>query len=137
MLPILQLGPFVPGSHPLLQNGEVDASPVDVFRTQISARLQRFIQQCPATRILLVPHSDDLIHEYAVFPQPAMPSKELGLPKGVVMLSNPSMIRVNEMVVGIGNIDILFNLGLEEISRSKEASDRLARLTRHILQQRR
>ncbi|CAO3692560.1 unnamed protein product [Umbelopsis ramanniana] len=133
---LLLLGPFVPGSHPLLQNGEVDASPVDVFRTQVSARLQRFIQQCPATRILLVPHSDDLIHEYAVFPQPAMPSKELGLPKGVVMLSNPSMIRVNEMVVGIGNIDILFNLGLEEISRSKEASDRLARLTRHILQQR-
>ncbi|KAH8554014.1 DNA polymerase alpha subunit B N-terminal-domain-containing protein [Umbelopsis sp. PMI_123] len=133
---LLLLGPFVPGSHPLLQNGEVDASPVDVFRTQVSARLQRFIQQCPRTRILLVPHSDDLIHEYAVFPQPAMVSKELGLPKGVVMLSNPSMIRINEMVVGIGNIDILFNLGLEEIARSKVASDRLARLTRHILQQR-
>jgi DNA polymerase alpha subunit B len=120
-----------------LQNGEVDASPVDVFRTQISTRLQRFMQQCPRTRIALVPHSDDLVHDYAVFPQPAMASKELGVPRGVIMLSNPSMIRINEMVIGIGNIDILFNLGLEEAFRFKEASDRMARLTRHVLQQRR
>ncbi|CAO3672856.1 unnamed protein product [Umbelopsis vinacea] len=133
---LILLGPFVPGSHPLLQNGEVDASPVDVFRTQISTRLQRFMQQCPRTRIALVPHSDDLVHDYAVFPQPAMASKELGVPRGVIMLSNPSMIRINEMVIGIGNIDILFNLGLEEAFRFKEASDRMARLTRHVLQQR-
>lgn len=134
---MMQLGPFVPGAHPLLQNGEVDASPVDVFRTQISARLQRFMQQCPRTQILIVPHSDDLIHDYAVFPQPAMASKELGVPRGVIMLSNPSMIRINEMVIGIGNIDILFNLGLEETARFKETSDRMGRLTRHILEQRR
>ncbi|KAJ2960153.1 hypothetical protein NQZ79_g4508 [Umbelopsis isabellina] len=133
---LILLGPFVPASHPLLVNGEVDASPVDVFRTQISSRLQRFIQQCPRSQVLIVPHSDDLVHNYAVFPQPAMHGKELGVPRGVHMLSNPSMIRINEMVIGIGNVDILFNLGLEESARSKEASDRMARLTRHVLQQR-
>jgi DNA polymerase alpha subunit B len=107
-------------------NGEVDATPVDVFRTQISARLQRFTQRCPRSQVLIVPHADDLVHHYAVFPQPAMYGKELGVPRGVHMLSNPSMIRINEMVVGIGNVDVLFNLGLEETARSKEASDRIA-----------
>ncbi|KAM3583242.1 DNA-directed DNA polymerase alpha subunit pol12 [Umbelopsis sp. WA50703] len=133
---LILLGPFVSTSHPLLVNGEVDATPVDVFRTQISARLQRFTQRCPRSQVLIVPHADDLVHHYAVFPQPAMYGKELGVPRGVHMLSNPSMIRINEMVVGIGNVDVLFNLGLEETARSKEASDRMARLTRHVLQQR-
>ena len=51
------------------------------------------------------------------------------------LVSNPSTIQINEIVIGITSMDVLFHIGCEE-TNSKLMGNRLSRLAQHILQQR-
>ncbi|KAI9271661.1 DNA polymerase alpha/epsilon subunit B-domain-containing protein [Phascolomyces articulosus] len=129
---IILLGPFVSEHHPSFLNGSIDALPEDIYQERVATKLSRLTQECVGTRVMILPHADDVIHQYPVFPQPSLPSQSLGL-SGVETLSNPATIDINGTAIAIGNIDISKHLSREEIAKSN--SDRLARLSSHVLQQ--
>ncbi|KAI9031701.1 DNA polymerase alpha/epsilon subunit B-domain-containing protein [Phycomyces nitens] len=132
---VILMGPFVPENHPIIASGELDVTPQDVFREQVAKRINDLEKASPSTQILLMPHADDLIHEYPLFPQPQFSKEGLGL-GNVQTLSNPAFIAVNDTRFAIGNTDILFSMSKEEVSGTIPHKDRLGRLTRHILEQR-
>ncbi|RUS20276.1 DNA polymerase alpha/epsilon subunit B-domain-containing protein, partial [Endogone sp. FLAS-F59071] len=136
-LPPSQLGPFVDIDHPLIKLGDIDCSLESLFQTQISMRLQRLDRACPGTTVILIPHVRDACHDHAAFPQPPLKIPDLHIPKGVTLVSNPCQLRVNECVVAVSSADVLLEIGSQELARPKvSVSDRMGRLSRHILQQR-
>ncbi|KAF7729841.1 DNA-directed DNA polymerase alpha subunit pol12 [Apophysomyces ossiformis] len=130
---VLLLGPFISETHPMIATGAITTSPEDIFKEEVIARLATLAKESPTTRILLVPHANDVIHEYPMFPQP--PLKRSLLVDGIESLSNPASIEINGSAFTISNIDAIFSLSCEEIAKSRIKSDRLARLAQHLLQQ--
>lgn len=61
--------------------GAVSQSPLDIFRDQIGARLQRIVEQSPGTVIIMVPSVRDMISRHVAFPQAMLEKEVLGLPK--------------------------------------------------------
>jgi hypothetical protein len=55
--------------------------PHDIFREQISTRLQRLYETSPATTVILVPSVRDIISRHMAFPQAMFDRDTLGLPK--------------------------------------------------------
>ncbi|KAI9498209.1 DNA polymerase alpha subunit B N-terminal-domain-containing protein [Zychaea mexicana] len=129
---VILLGPFVSENHPGFVNGSIDALPEDIFQERVASRLSKFAQECPGTRVMILPHADDIVQQYPVFPQPSLPAQSLGL-TNIETLSNPALVDINGIAFAIGNIDIYKHLSREEIAKSN--SDRLARLFGHVLQQ--
>ncbi|KAI9313261.1 DNA polymerase alpha/epsilon subunit B-domain-containing protein [Dichotomocladium elegans] len=132
---LILLGPFVPENHPSLVDGVVDLLPEDIFRNQIVPKLSELANRCPGIKLMLLPHAEDMIHEYPVFPQPPM-SNGLTPQLDVQMLSNPSMIEINGVAFAVANNEILMRLAREELSSGYDSSSRLARLATHLLRQR-
>ncbi|KAJ2554347.1 DNA-directed DNA polymerase alpha subunit pol12 [Coemansia sp. RSA 1933] len=136
---VFLLGPFVSESHPMLKDGQVDMLPEDIFRMKVSPQLTRLREGLPSnTLVFLVPATDELCCPYVSFPQPPLSHSllmHLGVPEGVSSLSNPAQISVNGVNFAISNIDILFHLVKEEVSRLPVLSDRLPRLAWHLVEQ--
>ncbi|KAJ1816670.1 DNA-directed DNA polymerase alpha subunit pol12 [Coemansia sp. RSA 2598] len=137
---VLLLGPFVSETHPMLKDGSMDLQPSEIFAAKISPHLGRLREGLPASsRIYLVPSTDELCYPYTCYPQPAFGPDllgQLGVPEGVESLSNPAQVSVNGVVVAVANIDVLFHLVKEEVSRLPALSDRLPRLAWHLIEQR-
>ena len=69
-------------SHPLIKVGDIDSTPMELFKQQISTRLTLLMESTPGTAVILVPSVRDLISRHVAFPQtPLEKSVELGLPK--------------------------------------------------------
>ncbi len=124
----MQLGPFVDAAHPLIATGDVDATPAQIFKAQISSRLIAFLQHSPRTSVILIPHGRDLISVHTAYPQAPLPKEELqqqmGLPKAVKLLPNPTVFSVNEVVFAVTTVDTLFHLRNQEwFRRCAEAQD--------------
>ena len=79
----------------------------------------------------------DAVNKHVSWPQEPFDKKVLGLPKQAKVVTNPVTISLNEIVVGISAQDVLWDLRREEVKvgRTKE-SDLMARLPRHLIQQR-
>lgn len=97
----------------------MEVSPEETFEQNVTSRLIQLSKQCPETRILVMPHPDDMILEYPLFPQPSFDKKLIveDLNNSVQFLSNPATVDINGTILAIGNIDILMHMGAEEISR--------------------
>ncbi|KAJ2184914.1 DNA-directed DNA polymerase alpha subunit pol12, partial [Coemansia sp. RSA 522] len=124
----------------MLRDGQSDLMPEEIFSSKISPHLARLREGLLASSaIYLVPSTDELCCPYVSFPQPPL-SRELlarvGVPDGVESLSNPAQISVNGVSIAISNIDALFHLVKEEVSRLPVLSDRLPRLAWHLVEQR-
>ncbi|KAJ1919106.1 DNA-directed DNA polymerase alpha subunit pol12 [Tieghemiomyces parasiticus] len=135
---ILQ-GPFIDHHHPLVLDGDVDLTLEELFQMYVANHFRRLHRASPRTRILLVPSPRDLLHPFVTFPQPpfAFPNDgPVDLPPNVVCLSNPAHFQLNEVNFTVTNVDVLFQLGAEEIARQPARGDRLGRLAKHILDQR-
>ncbi|KAK4704750.1 DNA polymerase alpha subunit B, partial [Phenoliferia sp. Uapishka_3] len=148
---LVLLGPFIDADHPLIKSGDVDETPNQIFRNQISARLASLILASPRTTVILVPNARDLTSLHIAYPQsPLVKEPELGLPKGVKLLPNPTTFSVNEIVFSITSLDVLFHLRNQEFFRKcgeilpegevpdtdLAAKDMMARTCRHLLRQR-
>ena len=145
---LILIGPILDIDHPLLATGDFDlpddpsiepdkATLNDAFRLLIGAPIRRLAQAVPSITIVLVPSVRDAINKHVSWPQEPFAKPGLGLPKQARMVSNPVTISFNEIVVGISAQDILFDLRREEVTVGKSAeSNMLARLPRHIIQQR-
>lgn len=145
---LILIGPLFDTEHPLLASGDFDlpddpsiepdrATLVDAFRNLIAKPLQALAQVVPSITIVVIPSTRDLMNKHVSWPQDNLPGKKLGLPKQVKMVSNPVTVSINEIVVAISAQDILYELRREEIVVGKpEESNMLARLPRHLIQQR-
>lgn len=141
-------GPFIDIEHPLIRTGDFDlpstypvspdkATLTDLFRYHITRPLTTLTQQLPEISIILVPSIRDAISKHGSWPQDRLPRKDLGLPKQVQVVTNPVTLSINEIVLGISSLDVLEHLSSCEIAGGKARSENLlARLTKHVIQQR-
>ncbi|CEP18634.1 hypothetical protein [Parasitella parasitica] len=130
---ILLMGPFVSAKHPKIISGKIESLPDEIFRKRIGRKLEQFLEKSPHSHVLLLPHADDMMQPFPLYPQP--PMENTTKHARLHQLSNPSQISINGHNISASNIDTLFKLGTEEISRSTEHTDRFSKLIRHILQQ--
>ncbi len=145
---LILIGPLFDTEHPLLASGDFDlpedpsvapdrATLVDAFRVLIAKPLQALAQAIPSITIVVVPSTRDLMAKHVSWPQDNLPGKKLGLPKQAKMVSNPVTVSINEVVVAISAQDVLYELRREEVVIGKpKESNMLARLPRHLIQQR-
>ncbi|WWD17758.1 hypothetical protein CI109_102199 [Kwoniella shandongensis] len=142
------LGPFVDAQHPLIATGAVTQTPLDIFKDQISRRLHTLVESSPGTVIILVPSVRDLVSRHMAFPQSMLEKDTLGLPKKVKLLPNPCTFSINEILISLSSVDVLFHLRREELFqkaeevdpdpelKGTEVKDAMAGLVRHVLGQR-
>ncbi|KAI7574638.1 DNA polymerase alpha 70 kDa subunit, partial [Hortaea werneckii] len=149
---LILCGPFLDIEHPIVASGDFEphlpantslspdrATLPDIFRHFISQPLQAFLHSSPSTIIILVPSLRDALSKHVAWPQDRFAKPPLGLPKGVQVVTNPILLSINEILVGISTQDVLSELRRENVSVSSPQSsseDTLARLTRHIIDQR-
>ncbi|KAF2863202.1 DNA polymerase alpha, subunit B [Piedraia hortae CBS 480.64] len=151
---LLLSGPFIDLEHPIVASGDFEAhippeaklSPdrstlQDVFRLMISEPLQQLSKAVPSITIILVPSVRDAASGHVSWPQDRFFKAPLGLPKNVQVVANPMLMSINEMVVGVGSQDILFELRKENVHRAASGggtmeTDFLERVTRHVIEQR-
>ncbi|KAG1062536.1 hypothetical protein G6F42_027398 [Rhizopus arrhizus] len=112
---ILLMGPFISANHPRVASGKIESLPEEVFHNQIAKRLEQFLEKSQRSHVLLMPHADDMIQSFPLYPQPPL---ENTIRHGRLhQLSNPAQISINGHNISASNIDILFRLAKEEISR--------------------
>jgi DNA polymerase alpha subunit B len=136
-----------------------------LFKYKVSAMISAIYEAQPdlCLQIIIVPSLADAWHDF-VFPQPPLrdcirgglnspffdDEKVFGLeipftPRSspaakpstvkVHCVGNPSLITINEIVLGISSSDVMMNIGKEEIAQASASSNRLERLVDHLLQQ--
>lgn len=145
---LIMVGPILDLEHPLLASGDFDlpedssiepdkATLNDVFRILVGTPIRHLALQVPNITIILIPSVRDAVNKHVSWPQEPFDKKVLGLPKQARVVTNPVTISLNEIVVGISAQDVLWDLRRDEVKvgRTKE-SDLMARLPRHLIQQR-
>ena len=150
-------GPFVSATHPTVMTGDVsqelggervEMSFEDLFQLTIAEPIRGWIEDNPEvnTTIVLAPSTEDVFH-HLVFPQPALDSSlfvwpdegvDLVKDKRVLLLSNPGMFQVGEVLVSTSSTDVLHHVLMEETSRETKVIrlGRMARGARSLIQQR-
>ncbi|KAK6536519.1 DNA-directed DNA polymerase alpha subunit pol12 [Arthrobotrys megalospora] len=112
-------GPFIDTEHPKVKLGDfpVDMDNFsgyvleDLFKQKITSQLNRITK----SMIMLVPSTRDAVSKHVAFPQDRFQKKLLGLQPNVQLLTNPSMLAINEIQFGISTTDILFHLNMQEV----------------------
>lgn len=126
---LILLGPFVDIDHPMLKNPvnlADDLSFEQIFSSQVASKLMKLNAKLPNLKIVLVPSQRDAVLEWVAYPQPPLGSaiteqdqisklQELGLMSndGTVSINlfpNPVQFTINEIVIGISNIDTLLDM---------------------------
>ena len=85
------------------------------------------------TTVLVLPSAGRDVHHSFIYPAP--PFDESKTTNKIKMVSDPCVVDVEGLTLGITSTDILFHLGKEEISFPPRSGDRLRRLASHILHQ--
>ncbi|KAA1101900.1 DNA-directed DNA polymerase alpha subunit pol12 [Puccinia graminis f. sp. tritici] len=151
---VILLGPFIDTNHTLIKTGNITQMPSTIFREKISSRLHKLVASSPRTHVILIPSPRDLLASQVVYPQAALNIKdpELGLfGRNIVCLPNPSIISINEVIIGINNVDVLMPLKKEEFFKQAtvvvdeetaqegtdpNATNVICRACRHVMRQR-
>ncbi|CAG8456104.1 13524_t:CDS:2 [Acaulospora colombiana] len=113
-----KMGPFVDEDHSLIQAGEMDMTPGEIFARKINPMLYAFTRSTPTVKVVMIPSIKDVFHNHIAFPQP--PFGRSGIVEGITCLSNPVQFRVNEIVFAISNIDVLCHLFQDETEKDSE-----------------
>lgn len=143
---LILAGPFVDIEHPLIRTGDFDLPPnypispdkatlTDLFRYYISRPLTELTQAHQKISVILIPSIRDAVSKHASWPQDRLNRKDLALPKQVSIVTNPVTLSINEVVLSISSLDVLDQLRGSEIVSGK-GGDLLARLCKHLIQQR-
>jgi DNA polymerase alpha subunit B len=151
---LILTGPFLDLEHPLVASGDFEpylpsdakiepdrATINDVFRILVSQPMQRLVQAVPTITIIMVPSVRDVISKHVSWPQDRFPKPALGLPKQVQVVTNPIILSINEMIVGISSQDVLYELRRENVYQAGQGQgpfgeDLLARLSGAVIEQR-
>ncbi|GAA6004840.1 hypothetical protein JCM11491_002251 [Sporobolomyces phaffii] len=147
---LIMLGPFIDSAHPLIAAGDVEEFPTELFRSRISSKLVPLLAASPKTQVLLIPHGRDLTNVHVAYPQAPFKKEELGLPKAVRLLPNPTSFDINEVSFGLTSVDVFWSLKTQEFFKrcpdaepapegtaiDPVAKDINQRTGRHLLRQR-
>ncbi|XP_078283843.1 DNA polymerase alpha subunit B [Rhinoraja longicauda] len=129
------LGPFVDCRHEQIENCQLMATFLDVFKQCMKGIVEG--TRGSGSHLVFVPSLRDVHHDF-VYPQPPFhcfePAKE---DKGRVhFVSDPTTLSINGVVFGVTSTDVLMHMSAEEINSSLGGSDRFTRILKHILTQR-
>ncbi|KIK69549.1 hypothetical protein GYMLUDRAFT_212131 [Collybiopsis luxurians FD-317 M1] len=146
---VVLLGPFVDASHPMIQAGEVDETPLDLFQRIFLQPLRDFLSLSSGSIAVLVPSIRDLISSHAVYPQSELHKLVIKSDPRIRLVPNPCLFSINDITFGATSVDVLFHLRKEEVvkrgqevdsviplSSEDNGADALANACRHLLQQR-
>ncbi|KAL1296568.1 hypothetical protein AAFC00_000066 [Neodothiora populina] len=147
---LILTGPFLDLEHPLIASGDVslpddflsspdNATMTDVFRALVSPPLHRLIQRVPSMTVILVPSVRDAISKHVSWPQDKFLRRDLGLPRQVLCVTNPIMLSINEVLVGVSSEDVLYEMQRQRVVSSSArfaAGDTLAALSANVIDQR-
>lgn len=64
-----QIGPFIDSTHICVKNGDVDDSPIVLFRKVLLEPLKDLLDKTAGSIALLIPSVKDILNEHAAFPQ--------------------------------------------------------------------
>lgn len=126
----IMAGPFVDSKHELIQKGSLPDTYDTIFQKQMQTLAS--VVENTRTKVVLIPSQRDVNHDY-VYPTP--PFRLQKSCKNILCAPDPCILNIDGFIVGMTAVDVLFHLGKEEISCPPGASERLCRLTRHILTQ--
>lgn len=123
-------GPFVDAKHPKLETCET------TFESLFANCMKMVAEgvQDSETTVLVLPSAGRDVHHTFIYPAPPFPESKTT--NKIKMVSDPCVVDVEGLTLGITATDILFHLGKEEISFPPRSGDRLRRLAGHLLQQR-
>ncbi|KAK6997525.1 DNA polymerase alpha subunit B [Favolaschia claudopus] len=146
---VLLLGPFVDSAHPLIKSGDVDSTPINLFRTRFTDPLRNYLDSVPGSMVLIVPSVRDLVGDRAVFPQSELPTEVTRGDSRIRLLPNPACFTLNDVTFAATSADVLFHIRKGEFSKRGEdldatapvsaedtVTDPMTNLCRHLLQQR-
>ncbi|KAJ7855906.1 DNA polymerase alpha/epsilon subunit B-domain-containing protein [Mycena olivaceomarginata] len=146
---VLLLGPFIDALHPLIKSGDVDSTPLNLFRTRFADPLRTYLNSVPGSIALIVPSVRDLVGDHAVFPQSELPVDVARGDPRIHLLPNPAWFTLNDITFAATSADVLFHIKKGEfVKRGEEVDptppmspedtggDAMANLCRHLLQQR-
>ncbi|KAJ3788328.1 DNA polymerase alpha/epsilon subunit B-domain-containing protein [Lentinula aff. detonsa] len=146
---VVLLGPFVDTFHPLIQAGEIDQTPLDLFHRVFLDPIRDFLNLSPGSTVILIPSVRDLISTHAVYPQCEFSRLVTKSDPRIQLVPNPCKFSINDITFGATSVDVLFHLQKEKVlKRGQEVDsvvslspedtgvDPLANDCRHLLQQR-
>ena len=126
---VIMMGPFVDMKNPTVLSSS------ESFDKQWINRLALIGEKVAGLncQIILVPSARDAVG-YPIYPQPPFPSSS-HCPPNIKCVSDPAILDIAGVQVGLTSTDILFHLGKEEICFPPRSGDRMSRLASHLLQQ--
>ncbi|KAJ4482149.1 DNA polymerase alpha/epsilon subunit B-domain-containing protein [Lentinula aciculospora] len=146
---LVLIGPFVDASHHLIQAGEIDETPLDMFYRVFLEPIRDFLSLSAGSIAILVPSVKDLVSTHAVYPQCEFPRLITKSDPRIQLVPNPCIFSINDIIFGATSVDVLFHLRKEEVIKRGQEVDSLASLSpedngsdplandcRHLLQQR-
>ncbi|KAF9077663.1 DNA polymerase alpha/epsilon subunit B-domain-containing protein [Rhodocollybia butyracea] len=146
---LVLIGPFVDVSHPFIQEGDVDESPLEMFQRIFLEPLRDILNSSPGSIAVLIPSVRDMITSHAVYPQSEFQRLISKSDSRIRLLPNPCTFSVNDITFGATSVDVLFHLRKEEVvKRGQEVesvvpvfpedtgTDPFGNACRHLLQQR-
>lgn len=116
-------GPFISSKHAHLAFST--DTPAELFIEHFTRRLNELVTRYPATTVVMIPSTDDILNVHSAYPQPGFSKDDavsLRLPKQVKCLPNPSVLFVNELVLGVTSVDVLADIKSEEMVTRIQAS---------------
>ncbi|XP_076233741.1 DNA polymerase alpha subunit B [Calliopsis andreniformis] len=131
---LILVGPFIEYTHQEIKKCSLKDTYQDFF-DKIVTRIMQSLQG-KSTRVILVPSNRDAHHD-AVFPTPEFaiyPNKVGSNVTNLYSMTDPCIINVQGLHIGITSVDIVRHLGQQEVSNTS-GMDRLARLADHVLSQ--
>ncbi|KAJ7164630.1 DNA polymerase alpha/epsilon subunit B-domain-containing protein [Mycena crocata] len=146
---VLLLGPFIDALHPLIKSGDVDSTPLNLFRTRFADPLRAYLDSAPGSIALIVPSVRDLVSDHVVFPQCELPSDVTRGDPRIHLLPNPASFTLNGVSFAATSADVLVHMKKGEfLKRGEEVdatptmslddtgNDPMTNLCRHLLHQR-
>ncbi|PSN52816.1 hypothetical protein C0J52_09691 [Blattella germanica] len=129
---VILIGPFVDVSHPQIVEGML----AETFQSCFERIIESFMEPLKLLKVnvVLVPSFRDAHHQMVYPVPPFMLRKQFS---NLTLASDPCMLDINGIVIGVTSADVLLNLSKEEIFHGGlKSSDRLGRIASHILHQR-
>ncbi|XP_065915346.1 DNA polymerase alpha subunit B-like [Dysidea avara] len=128
-------GPFVDADHKIIKDGTLTQTHQQFFESSVLHRLRQVDSK--HTQVVVLPSLRD-VHHTPVYPQPPFitTSEHNKASHGISFMSDPCVLVVNGIVMGMTSTDIIKHLSGQEAYQCEEASsDRMARLASHLLDQ--
>ncbi|KAL0270076.1 UNVERIFIED_CONTAM: hypothetical protein PYX00_007603 [Menopon gallinae] len=129
---LILTGPFIDSTHPVILENSLAETYQELFRKIVDLIMRPL--QSKKTQVVMVSSYKDCNSQF-VYPTPQLPLKDRHY-QNLHLLPDPSIFKIGGVSIGVTSTDILLHIGKEEISSPGYSTDRLSRLSGHILSQR-